>query len=421
MARIVLTSWGSFGDLYPYVGLALALRARGHHPVLAVPRAYQSIVESEGLAFTAAGPDIDVNDRALAARIMDPAKGPGVIFGEILIPHLAQSYDELMQATADADLLVGHPAVPAAVIVGEQRRMPWASSVLAPMSFFSASDPVTPPPAPWLRPWLSRSVTLSRLFLRLTDRVTRTWADPIQQFRVSRGLRRGENPLLGGQHSPHLVLGMFSKTLALPQPDWPSSVRVTGPVLYNSAAELSPELRAFLSAGLPPVVFTLGTSAVAAAGAFYTVSAAAVRRIGRRAVLLVGSYAENRPAESSDDVFVAEFAPHAALFGQAAAVVHQGGAGTLHQALASGRPMIVVPHAHDQPDNAMRVTRLGAASTIFPRRYRTDRLARELDTLLGTPAYIERAAELGRIVRSEDGAETAAREIDALLVRGTGT
>ena len=60
MARIVICSWGSFGDLYPYIGLGIALRARGHQPRLALPRVYQPLVEGEGLDFAAVGPDIDI-------------------------------------------------------------------------------------------------------------------------------------------------------------------------------------------------------------------------------------------------------------------------------------------------------------------------------------------------------------------------
>lgn len=416
MTRIVITTWGSYGDLYPYIGLALELQRRGHTPVLAMPGVYRPLVEREGLEFSAIRPDIDIHDRALAARVMDPARGPEVVFGEALIPHLANTHADLMQATEGADALLTHPATPAAPIVAEERRLPWISSVLAPMSFFSAYDPVTPSPAPWIQPLLASSTMLSRGFLWLTERITRKWAEPIQQFRVSRGLARAGNPILGGQHSPRLVLAMFSKVLASPQPDWPSNVRVTGASLYNGFEQdaLAPELSAFLDAGPPPVVFTLGTSAVAAAGHFYEVSAEVIERLGLRAVLLVGPHAINRPSRVSERVYLAEFAPHAALFARASIVVHQGGAGTLHQALANGKPMLVVPHSHDQPDNARRATRLGVARTVYPRRYTAQRLEREL-TALTDARFTARAEEVARIVRSEDGPRDASDAIEQAL------
>ena len=314
-------------------------------------------------------------------------KGTDVLFDELLVPSLARSHADLMSATSDADLLVTHPAALAGVIVAEERRLPWASSVLAPMSFFSASDPMVPPPAPWVHAWLARSPLLSRLALQLVRRTTQKWAAPVAAFRASRGLPPRGNPILEGQHSPHLVLALFSKLLAEPQPDWPPHVRVTGAVLYNGAGavEMPADLGEFLDSGPPPIVFTLGTSAIASAGDFYEVSAAAVETLNRRAVLLVGPHARNRPRTLSDRIFLAEFVPHALVFPRAAAIVHQGGAGTMHQALASGRPTIVVPHAHDQPDNARRVTALGVARTIYPRQYRVARLAADLRALIEQP------------------------------------
>ena len=415
MARIVITTWGSYGDLYPFIGLALELRDRGHQPVLAMPALYRDIVEREGLRFAPVRPDISIHDRELAARIMDPAKGPQVLFREVIVPALAHSHADLMDATAGADLLITHPAAPAGPIVAEERRLRWASAVLAPMSFFSVSDPVVPPPAQWIQPWLARSPRLSRVFLWLTNRMTQAWAEPIQQFRAARGLARGANPILAGQHSPQLVLALFSKVMAQPQSDWPPNVCVAGPSLYNGPRVPLPEtLSRFLDEGPPPLVFTLGTSAVSAAGMFYETSARATEQLRRRAVLLVGPHVQNHPSQVGPDVHLAEFAPHAALFARAAAVVHQGGAGTLHQALVNGRPMLVVPHSHDQPDNAARVTRLGVARTVYPRQYSVSRVVRELRQL-AEPRYTQQATEVGAIVRAENGPQRACDAIEKLL------
>jgi rhamnosyltransferase subunit B len=417
MARIVLTSFGSFGDLNPYIGLGLALKARGHTPVLAVPPIYREIVSAEGLEFHGMRPDLPIDDHDLTRRIMDPRKGTEVLFRELLLPGLQQSHADLTEACKGAELLVTHPATMAGPIVAAQRGGVWASSVLAPMSFFSVSDPVVPPPAPWVHGLLARSPWLSRVFVSLTQRITRSWAEPVLRFRESLGLPRAGNPILEGQHSPHLVLALFSRELARPQPDWPPNVAVTGPVLYNGAAspELSDELERFLAAGPPPLVFTLGTSAVEAAGSFYEVSANAARQLGRRAVLLIGRHAHNRPAGIGDDALVLEYAPHATLFPRAAAIVHQGGAGTTHQALASGRPTLIVPWAHDQPDNAMRAARLGVSRTLFPRQYTEANVVQDLGHLLGDARYVTTAAEVGSRVRGEHGAQAACDAIERLL------
>jgi UDP:flavonoid glycosyltransferase YjiC (YdhE family) len=143
--------------------------------------------------------------------------------------------------------------------------------------------------------------------------------------------------------------------------------------------------------------------------------------MGMRAVLLTGHLPENRPSVASGNVFVTPWAPHSELFPRAAAVVHQGGAGTLHTALASGRPMLVVPFAHDQPDNAERVFQLGVARVVYPHHYTAKRVRAELETLLGNPETADRAAEIGAVVQSENGGARAAAELTRLSGRTPAT
>jgi UDP:flavonoid glycosyltransferase YjiC (YdhE family) len=162
------------------------------------------------------------------------------------------------------------------------------------------------------------------------------------------------------------------------------------------------------------VVFTLGTSAVGAAGRFYHESAAAAARLGVRAVLLIGSFEQNRPDEPSRDVLVVDRAPHQLLFPRASAIVIHGGIGTTGQVLRSGRPVLVVPHGHDQFDNAHRVTKLGVARTLHPKRYRAPRVARGLARLLSDD-YRERAESVAATVRAEGGADAAAVALERLV------
>lgn len=413
--RILVGAWGSYGDLNPALGLALGLQARGHVVTLATLPAYRLEVEREGLAFLPVGPDLDPNDRTLAARIMDPQRGTEFLFKQILMPGIRQAWTDLREAVAAADLVVSHPVTFALPVLCEELGRPWASYVLAPMSFFSTHDVPVFPPAPWLRPLADRSPRLSQVLVAFARHVTRDWTPEVARLRAERGLPTGGNPVFEAQHSPTLVLGLFSTQLATPQPDWPARVRVTGAIPYNGplTQTLDPSLEQFLGQGPPPVVFTLGTSAVAAAGRFYDESVHAVRRLGRRAVLLVGRYAENHPsAAAGADVLVTPFAPHAQLFPRAAAIVHQGGAGTLHQALAAGRPMLVVPHAHDQPDNAFRAERLGVARIVRPSRYRAARVARVLGALLGDRSYAQAAARVATAVRAEDSVGNACDAIE---------
>src|SRR5262245_18447984 len=226
--RIVITSWGSYGDVFPYAGLAKVLARRGHHPVLAVPRFYRAAIEREGLEFCHVGPDVDPNDQATVARIMDPRKGTEAILRDLLMPALRASYDELKEATRGADLLVSHPVTFAAPVLARETGLPWASTVLAPMSFFSTTDLPAFPPAPYLVHLRRLGPRFGRLMVDLIRRITRSWMEPVYALRRELGLDRGGDPLYEGQFSPALTLALFSRMLAGPQPDWPPHVRVTG-------------------------------------------------------------------------------------------------------------------------------------------------------------------------------------------------
>jgi rhamnosyltransferase subunit B len=412
--KILIASWGSYGDVYPYVGLALALKARGHEPRLAMPGFYRGLVDALGLPLHPIGPAIDPEDRALVARLIDPVKGPEALLADLVVPAVRQDYEVLDAAARDVDVMVTHPITFAAPLVAHARRLPWASTVLAPMSFFSAHDPPVLAPAPALI-HLRRFGSWYGKFLAHFGRArTRAWMKPVDDLRRDVGLPPGDHPLFEGQFSPYLTLAMFSRALAAPQPDWPPHVDVTGFVFYNGPEMLDASVDAFLADGPPPVVFTLGTSAVHAAGAFYDESVQAAARLGVRAVLLTGGVAQNRPAGAvSNGILVIDRAPHQLLFPRAAAIVHQGGAGTTGQALRAGRPTLVVPHAHDQPDNAFRVRQLGVARTLSPSRYRARRVARELRALLTQRDYGARASEVAAIVRAEGGADAAAEAIQA--------
>jgi rhamnosyltransferase subunit B len=413
--RIVITSWGSFGDVYPYVGLARALQSRGHRPVLAVPRYYAPIIEREGLECRPVGPDVDPNDRAMFARVMHPTKGPEAIVRDWVMPAVSKTYAELTAAAHDADLIVSHPATYAAPILAEKRGLPWVSTVLSPMSFFSVTDFPALPASPGLVHLRRLGPWVGRLFVRLAHHVTRDWSEPVHRLRAELGLPRGANPIYEGQFSPLLTLALFSRAIGAPQPDWPARTRVTGFVFYNGSEGLSPELEAFLDAGPPPVVFTLGSSAVGAAGSFYEESAAATARLGIRAVLLTGGFADNLPRVSSPNILLVDRAPHQLLFPRASAIVHQGGIGTTGQALRAGKPMLVVPYSHDQPDNAFRVRSLGVSRTVFPPAYRAARVARELEQLLREPAYRATATIVADEVKAEGGAAAAADAIGDLI------
>jgi len=415
MARVVITAWGSYGDLFPSIGVGRALADRGHDVRLAVPAYYAPLVRHERLEHHAVGPDIDPADRDIVARVMDPLRGPEVLIREWLMPKTEETFEQLLRAAHGADLIVSHPVTFAAPVVARVLGVPWVSTVLAPMSFFSITDPPVLTVAAYLQRLRRFGTVYGRLVRWMADRATRSWMEPLYRLRRAHGIADDRNPLMDGQFSPTMTLALFSPVLGLPQRDWPTPTRQTGFVFYNGDLAVPPAFDDFIAAGDPPVIFTLGSSAVGAAGRFYSESVAAARRLGVRAVLLTGGFAENEQVAESSDVLLIPTAPHQVVFPQASAIVHHGGVGTTGQGLRAGRPTLVVPHAHDQADNADRLVRLGVARSIAAPSYEAGAVARELARLLEDGSYRSRAQDVATQVARDGGAVAAADAIEAVL------
>ena len=421
--RIVLTTFGSLGDLHPYLAIAIGLRQRGHSPIIATHGVYQSKVESEGIAFRAVAPDLsDFGDeREFTRSAFATHGGIEYLVKTVVIQPLRKSYADLEAVVGnDTDLLITHPLTFAAPLVAEKRGIPWLSIALAPASFMSAYDPFIFPQAPFISRLQSLlGPALFRRLLNVIQKVPYRWTDSVRAFRSELGLTPSTaDPLFAGGVSPFGTLALFSPTLGDPQPDWNPKTTQTGFCFYDKLSAgtgLSPDLETFLTHGDPPVVFTLGSAAVMDAGAFYIVSAQAAAQLGKRGVLLTGKDDRNIPATLPANVIAVPYAPYSELFPRCAAIVHQCGVGTTGQSLRSGRPQLLVPHGFDQPDNAHRMEQRGVGRTVSRYQYTVGNVTRELSTLLSNDIYATRAARLGETVRREDGVTAACNAIDTFL------
>jgi UDP:flavonoid glycosyltransferase YjiC (YdhE family) len=344
---------------------------------------------------------------------MEPRTGPLFLMKEVVYPAVRDSYEDLIAAVAGADLLVTHPAAPAGPLVGRKLGMPWISTVLAPMSFFSAYDPPVPPFWQW-----------TKVFSRLGPRVMRVLLDAmmrpyrenaVTQLRDELGLGDYGLPLFEGQHSPLRVLALFSKVFGAPQPDWPPQTEVTGFCFYDGDHDspISAELSDFLDNGPPPIVFTLGSSAIWVARDFFRESIEAATRLGQRAVLLIGDE-RNHPGALPEGIIAVDYVSYDSLLPRASVVVHHGGVGTTSHGLRAGVPTLIVPFAFDQSDNAEHAQRLGVSRTVYRKQYLAARVTKELGKLLRDP-YAQRAAEVGRQLRQENGPARAADAIEQVL------
>jgi UDP:flavonoid glycosyltransferase YjiC (YdhE family) len=174
------------------------------------------------------------------------------------------------------------------------------------------------------------------------------------------------------------------------------------------------ELVRFLDTGTPPIVFTLGSSAVWVARDFFQQSIEAAKRLGRRAVLLVGDE-RNQPPSLPEGIIAVNYAPYQSLLPRACAMGHHGGVGTTSQGLLAGVPTLIVPFAFDQSDNAEHAYKLGTSRTLYRNNYRARRVADELHELLRQPTYARHAIEVSRKLKQENGPARAADLLEEVL------
>lgn len=429
--KIVLATVGSLGDLHPFMALGLALRDQGVAVTIASAAEYRDKVERCGLEFHAVRPSFEELERTLGVDRPGLVKAVAAdnyyLFRKVVMPHLRAAYEDMRTVLRDADLALTSTLAFGARLAAEQFGVPWMGVVLQPFMFLSAHDPPVIPQAEWVSTLLRQvGPRPASWLLQLMKLATSGLMAPVQALRRDLGLPPdARHPLFEGQFSDLGAIGLYSPLLGEVKPDYPEPTTLVGFAPFDSedgaSDALDPALEAFLAAGPPPLVFTLGSTMVNSPGEFFGTSLEAAHRLGRRAVILVGQDAVALHAHrESPDVHVGAYAPYSQLFPRAAAVVHQGGIGTLSQALRAGRPQLVVPHFADQLDNARRACLLGAARSLAPRSYSAGRAAGELERLLTDSAHAARARALGEQLRLEDGARAGARVVMAALGRCAG-
>jgi UDP:flavonoid glycosyltransferase YjiC (YdhE family) len=418
MSSIVLATFGSLGDLHPYLAIGIGLKQRGHLVTLAGCESYRNLVEVEGLNFHPLRPDFGriAASPQVIDRAFDPRTGGEFYVRQIVLPHVEQTHQDLLAACQGADLLLIHPTLFTAPIVAEKLKLKWLSVELTPGTFFSAHDPPLQPALRWLHALRPLGPRPQRWIFQATKVLTKHWMRGVDEIRKREGAQyRSRCALFDDMFSPYGTLACFSPLFGVAQPDWPVPSLITGFPFYEptlAGESVSAELDAFLTAGEPPAVFTLGSSAVGSPGDFFEVSLAAAKQARCRTVFLMGPRARGSAPASDDRFFFTSYAAYSKLFPSARAVVHQGGIGTLACALRAGVPSLIVPWGLDQPDNAARAQRLGVARVLPRHRYTAARASVELRALLNSTECSENARRIGARVRSEDGVAVACEAID---------
>lgn len=421
--RVGLYTWGSEGDVRPFVALAAGLVRAGHDVTL-------GYVAIDGRDWTATCEPLGVRSRAIgveAIRVARAQRGPHedalvgkgnaadqvrVIVRALLDPVVEDLWSDACATLDGLDVavvhLLCHPVMSAAIARGVKV----ATVQPAPVT---PTRELPPMGAPDLGSLLNPAIWW------VADRFARRWLVPrINVFRERAGLARIER--MFSSENAELALGLtcVSPTLVARPSDWHASQLITGFFDLPAGAHAwdpPSELSSFLDAGEAPWLMGFG-SMLSMPGDETTFCVRtmieAAERAGVRA-LVQAPWAELPELPRSPQVFRLGRAPHAELLPRCRGMVHHGGAGTTQAACLAGRPSVIVPFLGDQFFWADRLRGLGIAPRAVPRRtLDAGRLAAAMRAIDADPRARPSAEEVSSRMRTEDGVGTAVRAIEAL-------
>jgi UDP:flavonoid glycosyltransferase YjiC (YdhE family) len=422
----LLISFGSAGDIHPFVGLGRALKSRGHQVTLLSYPAFAGMVQAAGLDFVELPkPDKQAfwrsqNPRG-SRRWLNSALNPIVrpwrrlARASTIVPMLQPVYDSIASRFVPGRTVVvaSGPALGARV-AQDRLGVPLVTIHFAPVALRSIyRTPIQPPlQLPSWSPRWSR-----RLAYRLLDEwvLDPLLGQPVNALRSEVGLPPLNRPVADWLHSPQQVIGLFPHWFAKPSPDWPMQTALTGFPLFDEAglAVMPPSLANFLRSGSAPILFTPG-SAEQDGKRFFSAALQACQALKKRGLFLT-RFKEQIPATLPADVCHVDYVPFSLLFPRCGAVVYHAGVGTAAQALAAGVPQVVVPRRHDQWDNARRLTDLGVARQISPRRFGAKPLIAALGQLVASESIKKRCRDLARRIAAADPLAETCRLIEQAI------
>jgi UDP:flavonoid glycosyltransferase YjiC (YdhE family) len=401
--RILLASHGTRGDVQPIVALGVALKARGHIVQLVAPANFMTWVRGFGLDAQSDGIDVEALLRS---------SGTGLQSLNWQMRYLTNNtpmfFEPVARASEGCELIIGAGLQFAAASVAQWRKVPYAHVVFCPCA---TPNSATPPPNMCTQ-------TLPRWINQLLWRAGGPLADlalrgPVNRGRATLGLDALHNPI--SQLLKGRTILAADRDLAPPSADAPKSAMNTDAWLLDEPGTLDARVEAFLHEGPAPIYIGFGSMVAPRAPELVAQAVAAVRAVGRRAVIAGGWAALAAHIQEADDVMTIDNVPHSLIFPKVAAAVHHGGAGTTTAAARAGIPQVLLPHILDQYYWAHRVKVLGLGPPALPiERVTVEVLRNRISRALNDPLIRERVKKLAPAVAARNGVSAAVEEIEAL-------
>ena len=423
MPKILVTTFGTTGDMLPSLRLCKELTRRGHEMKFAVNPSQVETVRGWGFEAVAIGPWIDHHTWTRAFERGTPdnintAKTVAALIEEVYKPVLSGTYPDFEVLVPDCDFVLANPLALWAAPACERHAKTYA--VIHMMGIGIPSRHYPPPR--FIKPPFLKTLYNATTWEMTRAALWMVYTSPMSKTYEGLGLKVPRHLFLDDSLSPHLNILALDPLWFKPSPDWaPRNVVQTGFIRPDPAenSAVPAEVREFVErgGGRPLLIFAFGSMMGVGARHTYEPFVEVARRKGFRVLIVEGWGGPTGLA--AEDVLSVPYAPYQWLFERASVVVHHGGTGTVSDCLWAGVPQIILAHGFDQPDNGLRVEGLGCGRWMHLRHVKPSRFEKVLDDVAGNlPAYHQRVREVeGRLWR--DGLERAADAFERLSGRST--
>lgn len=404
MNKIVIASLGTLGDILPYISICKRMQNMGYKTLIATTQTHEDLIRNNEIDCVVISPEIDHKDQLLAQKTQDRKRGTQYVIQKILDPNVYNTYADLERILNKGDVLITNVTCIVGRLLQVNCGVYWVHTVLSPNNFWSKYDPLVPHNATYFRHLVKYSVRLNYLMIRLSRVATLFWLK--NHKKLYRKIKGGEyeHPFFEAISKADYVLGLYSENFARKRSDIPPNTLITGFITMAEKPDVfkAKSLESFVNEkGGAPVIISLGSSVLYSDPIFISSLVRDLLENNKRVVVLTGK--KIKVFKSDSNLMEIDYFPHRSLFKYASVVIHHGGIGTTANVLKEGKPSIVFPFSHDQPDNAYRLYRLGVGEVFL--KYNKKRFFNSIEYLT-SPRVQNKVMKLQSLINSERAEDT---------------